>query len=334
MKRRSAKSGSPDKSKGKPADQLVTSNSVSRALNIIGDRATLMILNVSFLGVRRFNDFKLVTGIAPSLLTDRLRRLDKAGIMRRVQYSKRPARYEYKLTEMGVGLHDTALMTIRWERRWHFDPGSPMQRPVHADCGKEFTPEFTCAACGKFADARDVYAVDGPGAGFDKPQGPRAHRRSTVLEESPKSAQPMLERAMELLGDRWTSHVLAAAFRGARRFADFQDQLKIASNILTDRLGRLVEGGILKKHLYQVRPERLAYRLTEEGRDVFPLIMTLMTWGDRWLDEGKGPPMIVRHKSCGAKLVPKITCNHCGGVVDHRNVTSPHSEALRVMQRD
>lgn len=312
---------------------MVVANSVNRALNIVGDRATLMILNCALLGVRRFNDFKQITGIAPSLLTDRLRRLDRAGVLRRVQYSKRPARYEYRLTRKGVGLHDTALMTIRWERRWHFDPNSPMQRPVHTDCGKEFTPEFTCAACGKFADARDVYAVDGPGAGFDKPQGPRARRRSTVLETAPKTKQPMLERATELLGDRWTSHVVAAAFRGARRFADFQDQLKIASNILADRLARLVKAGILKKQIYQVRPQRLAYRLTEEGRDIFPLIMTLMAWGDRWLDDGKGPPTIVRHKSCGAKLVPKITCNHCHGVVDHRNVTSPHTEALQEIRR-
>jgi DNA-binding HxlR family transcriptional regulator len=320
-------------SKIKPADQMVTANSVSRALNIIGDRATLMILNCAFLGVRRFNDFKAVTGIAPSLLTDRLRRLGQTGIMRRKVYSKRPPRYEYRLTKMGVGLHDTALMTIRWERRWHFDPGSPMQRPVHTTCGKEFTPDVTCAACGRFADARDVYAVDGPGSGIDKPQGARAQRRSTILDDAPKAVHPMLERAMEVLGDRWTSQVIAAAFRGAKRFADFQSQLKIASNILSNRLGRLVEAGILKKQVYQLRPKRLSYRLTEEGRDIFPLIMTLMAWGDKWLDRGKGAPVIVRHKNCGAKLVPKITCSHCGDVVDNRNIRSPHAEALQAISR-
>ena len=282
--------------KTKPSDQLVAANSVSRALNIIGDRATLIILNCAFLGVRRFNDFKSVTGIAPSLLTDRLRRLAKAGVMRRRIYSKRPARYEYRLSKMGVGLHDTALMTIRWERRWHFDPASPLQRPFHKVCGQEFTPEFTCAACGHFADARDVYAADGPGSGFDKPQGRRAQRRSSKMEKAPKTAQPMLERTMELLGDRWTSNVVAAAFRGVKRFADFQDHLKIASNILANRLGRLVDAGILKKHIYQARPERLSYRLTEEGLDVFPLIMTLMDWGDKWLSGGHGIPVIVRRR--------------------------------------
>ncbi len=328
-KRRVRKAVRKGETKTKPAEQLVAANSVNRALNIMGDRATLLILNCAFLGVRRFNDFKVVTGIAPSLLTDRLRRLDDAGVMRRAVYSKRPPRYEYRLTEMGLGLHDTALMMIRWERRWHFDPNSPMQRPVHSTCGKEFTPEFTCAACGQFADARDVYATDGPGSGLDKPQGPRAQRRSTKMEETPKTVHKMLERAGELLGDRWTSHVVASAFRGAKRFADFQEQLNIASNILTDRLNRLVEAGILKKHLYQVRPERLSYKLTEEGRDLFPLIMTLMSWGDRWLDGGKGAPVIVRHKGCGTKLVPKITCNHCHEVVDHHNVTAPHSEALK-----
>jgi DNA-binding HxlR family transcriptional regulator len=333
MIKRAAKKRPGSESKIKPADQMVAANSVSRALNIIGDRATLMILNCAFLGVRRFNDFKAVTGIAPSLLTDRLRRLDKAGIVRRKVYSKRPSRYEYRLTKMGVGLHDTALMTIRWERRWHFDPDSPMQRPVHTKCGKEFTPDFTCAACGRFADARDVYAVDGPGSGIDKPQGPRAQRRSSIRDGAPKAVHPMLERAMEVLGDRWTSQGIAAAFRGAKRFADFQGQLKIASNILSNRLGRLVQSGILKKQVYQLRPKRLSYRLTEEGRDIFPLIMTLMAWGDKWLDRGKGAPVIVRHKNCGAKLIPKITCSHCGDVVDNRNISAPHAEALQAIRR-
>ena len=317
----------------KPADQMVAANSVSRALNIIGDRASLMILNCAFLGVRRFNDFKAVTRIAPSLLTDRLRRLDTAGIMRRKVYSKRPPRYEYRLTKMGIDLHDTALMTIRWERRWHFDPNSPMQRPVHNSCGKEFTPDFTCAACGGPVDARDAYAVAGPGSGIDKSQGPRAQRRSTLFDVGPKATHPMLERAMDLLGDRWTSHVIAAAFRGAKRFADFQDQLNIASNISSNRLGRLVASGILKKQVYQLRPKRLSYRLTEEGRDIFPLIMTLMAWGDKYLDGGKGVPVIVRHKTCGAKLVPKITCSHCGDVVDNRNISSPHAEALQTLHK-
>ena len=333
MIKRAGKTKPKHKHKTKPADLMVAANSVNRALNIVGDRATLMILNCAFLGVRRFNDFKTVTGIAPSLLTDRLRRLGDAGIMRRKVYSKRPTRYEYRLTKMGIGLHDTALMTIRWERRWHFDPASPMQRPVHTTCGKEFTPDFTCAACGRFADARDVYAVDGPGSGLDQSQGPRAQRRSAKLDEAPKGVHPMLERTMDLLGDRWTSHVVAAAFRGAKRFADFQGQLNIATNILADRLGRLVEFGILKKQVYQLRPKRLSYRLTEEGRDIFPLIMTLMAWGDKWLDRGKGAPVIVRHNGCGAKLIPKITCSHCGEVVDNRNIGSPHAEALQVMRR-
>jgi hypothetical protein len=61
--------------------------------------------------------------------------------------------------------------------------------------------------------------------------------------------------------------------------------------------------------------------------------MTLMAWGDKWLDQSKGAPVIVRHRSCGAKLIPKITCSHCGEVVSNRNISSPHAEALQAMRR-
>jgi len=305
--------------------QLVQANSVNRALNLLGDRWTLLVLLCALLGMRRFDEFLKAIGVARSLLTNRLRRLEDAGILRRALYQERPARFEYRLTRKGLDLHDCALMMIRWERRWHFDPGSAAQRPIHLGCGREFTPEFHCGACGETPDVRAIEAVAGPGAGCDPPAGPRAQRRSTLSEEPSRGLHPMLERAFLLMGDRWTSHVVAASFYGARRFAEFEVRLRIAPNILSDRLTRLVAGGILRKTLYQTRPERAEYRLTDQGRDLFPLIATLLAWGDKWLAGTKGPPLILRHKSCGARLVPRVTCDQCGEVVDVRNVTVPET---------
>jgi DNA-binding HxlR family transcriptional regulator len=110
--------------------------------------------------------------------------------------------------------------------------------------------------------------------------------------------------------------VVAAAFYGRSRFLDFQAELKVASNILSDRLSRLCDRGILERRLYRARPERWEYKLTREARDLFPLIAALMAWGDRWLAGAAGAPEVLIHRSCGAVLHPQIRCEACGGKAD------------------
>jgi DNA-binding HxlR family transcriptional regulator len=301
-------------------NQLVQANSATRALNILGDRWTLMILYLAFQRAKRFEEFQGRIGLARSLLIDRLRRLQKAGIFDKVRYQERPAREEYRLSEMGLDLYSVALTIVRWEKRWFYDAENPAHRLKH-NCGKEFTPEFRCGHCGELVTPRDVYAKEGPGAGFEPSPPPRAQRRSIVPAGALNQGNPMLDRAFQVLGDRWTSHVIASAFMGRRRFNDFQAALGVAPNILSDRLSRLVDLGVLRKELYQERPERWEYRLTDEGRDLYPLIAELNRWGDRWLDGGKGPPLVTYHRPCGHVLEPKITCDQCHKPVEAHDVT-------------
>ena len=297
--------------------QLVEANSATRALNILGDQWSLVILYLEFLGVKRFEDFKNRIGLARSLLINRLRRLHAAGVLEVAVYQERPVREEYRLTAMGRDLYRLALMIIRWEKRWFYDPENPSHRLKHG-CGHEFTPEFRCGHCGELVSPRDVYAEPGPGAGFDPAPPPRAQRRSIVPVGSLNGGNPMLDRAFHVLGDRWTSHVIASAFMGRRRFGDFLTALGVAPNVLADRLSRLVELGVLRKELYQQRPDRWEYRLTDQGRDLYPLIAELNRWGDKWLDGGRGPPLVTYHRPCGHVLEPKITCDQC-----HQEVTPP-----------
>ncbi len=301
----------------KPATQLVQANSATRALNILGDRWTLMILYLAFQRVRRFDEFQGRIGLARSLLIDRLRRLSTVGIFKKVRYQERPVREEYHLSQMGLDLYSLALMIIRWEKRWFFDPANPAHRLIHTGCGNAFTPEFRCRHCSEVVSPRDVYVEVGPGAGFEPSPPPRTQRRSIVPADNLNQGNPMLDRAFQVLGDRWTSHVIASAFLGRRRFNDFQAALGVAPNILSDRLSRLVDLGVLRRELYQQRPERWEYRLTDEGRDLYPLIAELNRWGDRWLAGDKGPPLITHHRTCGHVLEAKITCDQC-----HEEVTA------------
>jgi DNA-binding HxlR family transcriptional regulator len=297
---------------------LVRRSSAARALNLIGDRWTLLILYAAFMGVKRFDGFAAMTGVARSLLTDRLKRLETAGVLARVLYQERPPRHEYRLTPMGRDLYDSALMLLGWEMRWRFDPDCPSHGIVHTTCGQPLRPVLVCKACGEVVKVRDVTVSPGPGAGLEPAPPARHSRRARDEDVGGPSLHPMLERGVEVLGDRWTAHVLAAAFYGQRRFTDFQAELKVASNILTDRLGRLVERGMLERARYQEKPERWEYRLTKEGRDFFPLIVALIGWGDRWLAGSEGSPEILTHR-CGARLEPVLRCGACDGAVDVGN---------------
>ena len=303
-----------------PVTQLVQANSATRALNILGDRWTLMILYLAFQRVHRFEEFQGQIGLARSLLIDRLRRLQKAGILSKVRDQERPVREEYHLTAMGLDLYGVALGIIGWEKRWFYDPANPAHGLRHS-CGKVFTPEFRCGHCGQLVGSRDVYVRDGPGMGVEPSPPPRAQRRSIVPVGGLNHGNPMLDRAFQVLGDRWTSHVIASAFLGRRRFNEIQTALGVAPNILSDRLTRLVEMGVLRKVLYQARPERWEYRLTDMGHDLYPLVAELNAWGDRWLATEQGPPLIVYHRQCDHGLEPKMTCNQCGEPATVFNVT-------------
>lgn len=126
-------------------------------------------------------------------------------------------------------------------------------------------------------------------------------------------------RALEAIGDRWTMLVIRDAFVGVRRFEEFQQRLGIARNVLTDRLSRLVDEGILEKHAYQERPERFEYRLTDKGVDLFPVLVSLMKWGDRHAPAANGPPLRVLHKGCGGEVDERLLCNRCGEPVTARS---------------
>ena len=298
-------------------------SSAARALNLIGDRWSLLVLYACFMRVQRFDDFIRETRIARSLLANRLKRLEAVGILEKRAYQTAPTRYEYHLTEMGLDLYDVALMIVRWEKRWYLDPEAVIHHLEHRACGQMFTPEPACRCCGETFSARTVHMVEGPGAGDEAAHSPRLQRRSTVEHDASSDLRPMLERSIEVLGDRWTSHVVAAAFYGCHKYKDFQETLSIATNILADRLARLCELGILERRRYQERPERWEYRLTDKGRDLFPLVVALIAWGQRWLSDPSGPPELLIHDSCHNVLAPIVRCDVCRRTVAPRDVVLP-----------
>lgn len=140
--------------------------------------------------------------------------------------------------------------------------------------------------------------------------------RRTAFADWPCS----LARSVDLLGDWWTPLVLREAFYGVRRFDDFQRRLGIGRNVLTQRLHRLVDEGMLERRPYQSRPVRHEYVLTDKGRDFFPVVAAMQRWGDRWLAGDDGPPVVLHHTGCGQDMHAEVVCSQCGEPLELRAV--------------
>lgn len=142
-------------------------------------------------------------------------------------------------------------------------------------------------------------------------------------------AQCSIARSMAVLGERWTLVILREAFMRARRFEDYQQGTGIARNILTDRLTKLVDAEILERRPYAEHPGRTLYeyRLTDKGIDLYPVLVALMQWGDRYggLDH---QPLTLEHKGCGRVTEPRFVCSECGEAVDARAMVAHEHEPV------
>jgi len=136
--------------------------SIGRAMEILGERWTFLILRESFYGVRRFSDMQRNLGIARNILSGRLQNLVRAGILERRRYQEEPERYEYKLTQAGRDLYPAIITIMRWGDEHLVDHGAPVV--LRHSCGAEAEPVLVCAHCHAPMDPRDVTPEPGPGA--------------------------------------------------------------------------------------------------------------------------------------------------------------------------
>jgi DNA-binding HxlR family transcriptional regulator len=129
-----------------------------------------------------------------------------------------------------------------------------------------------------------------------------------------------IARSADVLGDGWNLLVLRQACLGVRRFEDFQRTLGLGRNILTVRLNRLVDEGLLTRVEYQQRPVRHEYRLTDKGRDVYPILAAMAAWGDRWLSGPEGSPLVLHHETCDHDMHAVVVCSRCAEPLDVREI--------------
>jgi DNA-binding HxlR family transcriptional regulator len=124
-----------------------------------------------------------------------------------------------------------------------------------------------------------------------------------------------IARTLEVVGEKWALLAVREVFLGNHRFDQMIRRTGAPRDTLTARLRALVAAGILQRRQYSDHPQRFEYDLTAAGRELYPVILTLLRWGDEHLAGPEGPPLVLEHR-CGHRLIPEVTCQACGEVVE------------------
>lgn len=129
-------------------------------------------------------------------------------------------------------------------------------------------------------------------------------------------------RSMAILGERWTVVVLREVFLGVRRFDDMRARTAIPRQVLSDRLALLVRHGVLRREPYREPGARVRheYRLTDKGFDLYPVLLAVREWGDAYLADPEGPPLLHVHRDCGAPVHGELRCSAGHVVSAYRDV--------------
>ena len=283
-------------------------SSINRALDEIGDKWCLLIIQEVLWGINTFTEMLSATGASRGVLNDRLNWLQSVDCLRKNRAN--PNRPTYHMTKKSIELYHNGLMAMNWERKYFSTPELDAVALIHNRCGKAFWPIMQCDYCNQDVYCQDVSFIPGPGAGKDQ-RVTKTRRRSSSIQRG-DLGKTLYRNLINLLGDRWTANLVALAFHGLKRFDDFHKELPVATNILADRLKLLVNEGIFCQLPYHQSPLRYEYHLTDKGQDLFPYFSTLLEWGDKWCQTSKGEPMLMHHRSCEQSLKTQVRCDQCG----------------------
>ncbi len=297
--------------------KYIRSCSIWRALEVLGDTPTLLLHESYWMGTRRFSDFQRQTGLLKTVISDRLSKLIAAGCLTKELYSERPKRYEYRATQKFYELYPVALTMLHWERKWGKKDGKIDIRLIHKSCGQATSPSMVCRCCHAPINARDVEWAEGPGIGLMPAEYSRRRRQSAPPGES---GTRLFDGISNIIGDRWSTLIIRSVFTNLNSYQEIRDDSDIATNILAERLTWLCEDGILEKTVHRENASKTYYKLTEKGRDIYPILIAVMEWGDKWYASPEGPPLILSHKLCGESLHALMACDVCGEEVTARDV--------------
>jgi DNA-binding HxlR family transcriptional regulator len=151
-----------------------------------------------------------------------------------------------------------------------------------------------------------------------------------VLHRDYPALDCSVAKALEVIGERWSLLIVRSVMHGNRRFGEMQGSLGIARNVLSARLQRLVDEEILERRAYQESPPRYEYFLTQKGLDLWPALIALLNWGDRYSPSPEGPRRLIVHKECGGTVSERGICESCGKLLTARDAKQVPGPGARV----
>lgn len=297
-------------------DALATST-LSHGLKVFGDRWTAQVVLGSFLGVRRFDDWRTQLGLPRPTLSDRLKTLQQLGVLQTRVYQERPERHTYHLTRKGIAMYDAVLMIWDWEQRWGDRQYALPQRLFHRVCGHSLRPVLVCKAC-----QGDVRVED---LGFTLAPNPRLPVETASGARTPRVAATGGGLALGLRVDRWSLLIVTTVILGCHYFDQISRVLGIVPSVLTRRLSGMIDCGLLQVHADRDDARRRIYRLTPRSRGLLGYIVCLTRWASR--DHFQEASSIeVRHHACGHVFTPGVVCDHCRQALEPWHVQFATSE--------
>lgn len=284
---------------------MVRSSVMHAVLDVLADPWQLEILKAVLHKPLRFDEIIALLGISRTALSMRLNLLAEHDCLQREHYGSSGKRFEYQVTAQGRDLAPVFILMDQWNRNWLANATDAGQTCPHCQC--QLNVHVVCAHCERPFNRLELKPL------FFDESAPlhaetQAYRRTRSTPGSGDS-DPAAIRAEAWMRDRWSALIIGCLLFGIYRYADIQECLEIAPNILAQRLDLLTRAGMLQ------RMDDGGYSLTERGYGLYPMIQMMREWGMKWLP-GHSPTRHgwqLLHTPCLSWFRPVVACQNCNG---------------------
>lgn len=287
-----------------------------RALRILGDPWTMLILKNAYNGTRRFSNFQRELNIPRQTLSLRLAHLCREQMMFRRFTSPTHGALDYVLTAKAIDLQQAMYAVWLWHRA---NPGGTEILPfdiVHKNCGAVIGATWRCTAC-RGAVSADTVTIhrSHPDQRETEPRSRLPRRNDASFTAASSQAQGTV--AASLVGDPACNEILYLLFQNPRHMLGIAQDLALGVSVVRDRLDKLRDLGLIRE---QAQGRRQVYSTLPRADGFLPLLLAISDWGDRWCNAGLPPPDLRLH-SCGNILRARYACNHCNDWIGRDSLT-------------
>lgn len=288
--------------------------SLRRALRILGDPWTMLILKEAFNGERRFGGFQKQLNIPKQTLSLRLTHLCHEQMMYRRQVSPTHTTLEYALTAKAFDLQDAMYSIWLWHEANPRDVSVLPFEIIHRSCGQRISARYRCKHCFNEVSSSSVTVEHTHPLQWETRDRLARRNDAAVTAAGTGGADEMV--AASLVGDIVCNEILYMLFRFPSHLKAIADSLDLGISVARGRLEKLRLLGLVEE---RKEGRKVMYSVLPKAEKFYPLLLSIADWGDRWCN-GSRPPPELRVHSCGELVHARFCCDHCDGWIGRENV--------------